>query len=126
MPGDLHMRCPKPDTDRDPFVRMILITKDNYTGKSSIAATTHLAAKFRTPPVKLSWMNVGLAGNLRNNRIGCKRASHKVDLRRLAPPTTSLRAAEHSNLPQCRILAPVQAPVLALVLTSTGGGASAR
>lgn len=100
MPSYLHMRCPKPDTDRDPFVRMILITRDNYTGKSSIAATTHLAAKFRTPPVKLSWMNVCSARNLRHNRIGCKRASHKVDLRRLAPPTTPLRAAEHSNLPQ--------------------------
>jgi len=126
MPSYLHMRCTKPDTDCDPFVRMNLITSDNYTGKFSIAATAHLAAKFRTPPVKLSWMNIGLAGNLRNNRVGCKRASHKVDLRRLAPPTTSLRAAKNSNLTQCPILTPVQTPVLALVLTSTRGDAPAR
>jgi hypothetical protein len=116
----------KPDTDCDPFVRMNLITGDNYTGKSGIVDAIHRTAKFSAPPVKLSWMNVGLAGNLSNNRIGRKRPGHKVDLLRLAPPPATLRARKYSDLPQCCILAPVQTSVLALVLTSTRGGNSAR
>ena len=53
-------------------------------------------------------MNVSLLSNLRNNRIGCKRTSNKVDLLRIIPSTSSLRARKYSNLPKCRFLAPVQ------------------
>ena len=98
------------------------ISADNNTGKSGIIAATHFAAKFRPPPVKLSWVNVGSPSNLRNNRIGRKRTSNKVDLLRITPPPPTLRTRKYSDLPQCRFLA----PVLALVLTSTRSSASAR
>ena len=62
-------------------------------------------------------MNVSQARDFRNSRIGGECPRDKVDLFRLAPPTSALRARKYSNLPQRIILAPVQTPVLALVLT---------
>ena len=64
MPGDLNLRRTKPHSDRNPFVHTGLIIADNNTGKSGIVDAIHRTAKFSTPPVKLSWMNVGPTGDL--------------------------------------------------------------
>jgi hypothetical protein len=117
MASYLHMRRTEPDPDCNPDLRLNTIAGDDNTRKSGITDAVYIAAKFSAPTVELSWMNVSQARDFRNNRIGGECPRDKVDLFRLAPPTSALRARKYSNLSQRIILAPVQTPVLALVLT---------
>jgi len=125
MPSYLHMCRPKPDTDCDPFVGPSLLTANYNTGKPGLAGT-QLTPELRAPPVKLARMDVGTAGNVRDNRIRREGARHEVDLLRLTPTSAPLYTRKNHDLTQRIVLALVQTPLFASVPSSKRGITSAR